>query len=111
MESKEGGKHKKILYNIIINTLLTAKCILFIFLRVYVFNLKNYYYFLQTEITTYGRIRGLILRDQLIVILQKKIFNETSDDWEQITASLFRNEYPRYPTIQVSCWAFLNSLY
>ncbi|XP_018570923.1 H(+)/Cl(-) exchange transporter 7 [Anoplophora glabripennis] len=57
----------------------------------------------QTEVTTYGRIRGLILRSQLIVILQKKIFNETSDEWEYITASLFRDEYPRYPTIdQVS---------
>ncbi|XP_074040884.1 chloride channel protein 7 isoform X2 [Leptinotarsa decemlineata] len=53
----------------------------------------------QSEVTTYGRIRGLILRSQLIVILQSKIFNETSDDWDNITASFFRNQYPRYPTI------------
>ncbi|VEN38135.1 unnamed protein product [Callosobruchus maculatus] len=53
----------------------------------------------QSEVTTYGRIRGLILRSQLIVILQKKIFNETSDDWDRIKASIFRNEYPRYPNI------------
>lgn len=59
------------------------------------------FYYLQSEVTTYGRIRGLILRDQLIVILLKKVFNETSDDWDKITASMFRNEYPRYPTIDV----------
>ncbi|KAG5883579.1 hypothetical protein JTB14_016719 [Gonioctena quinquepunctata] len=53
----------------------------------------------QSEVTTYGRIRGLILRSQLIVILQKKIFNETADDWDSITASIFRSQYPRYPTI------------
>ncbi|KAJ8964402.1 hypothetical protein NQ314_004939 [Rhamnusium bicolor] len=53
----------------------------------------------QNEVTTYGRIRGLILRSQLIVILKRKIYNETSDDWDSITASIFRNEYPRYPMI------------
>ncbi|KAJ8979965.1 hypothetical protein NQ317_013713 [Molorchus minor] len=53
----------------------------------------------QTEITTYGRIRGLILKWQLIIILKNKIFNETCDDWDNITASKFRDEYPRYPTI------------
>lgn len=52
----------------------------------------------QAEITTYGRIRGLILRDQLIVILQKKIFNETYDGWT-VSSSLFHDNYPRYPTI------------
>lgn len=55
----------------------------------------------QSEVTTYGRIRGLILRDQLIVILSKKIFNETSEHWDNISSSMFRNEYPRYPTIEV----------
>ncbi|CAG9856947.1 unnamed protein product [Phyllotreta striolata] len=54
----------------------------------------------QSEVTTYGRIRGLILRSQLIVILKRKIFNETSDDWDNIDVSIFRNEYPRYPTIE-----------
>ncbi|CAG9773741.1 unnamed protein product [Ceutorhynchus assimilis] len=53
----------------------------------------------QNEVTTYGRIRGLILRSQLIVILQKKIFNETHDYWDDIGPSLFRDQYPRYPTI------------
>lgn len=54
----------------------------------------------QSEVTTYGRIRGLILRSQLVVILQKKIFNETADDWDNINASIFRDAYPRYPTIK-----------
>ncbi|XP_050316045.1 H(+)/Cl(-) exchange transporter 7 isoform X2 [Anthonomus grandis grandis] len=53
----------------------------------------------QSEITTYGRIRGLILRSQLIMMLQKKIFNETCEDWEEINASMFRDSYPRFPTI------------
>ncbi|XP_008197508.2 H(+)/Cl(-) exchange transporter 7 [Tribolium castaneum] len=54
----------------------------------------------QSEVTTYGRIRGLVLRSQLIVILKKKIFNENSDFWEDINAGIFRDEYPRYPTIE-----------
>lgn len=53
----------------------------------------------QDEITTYGRIRGLILRYQLIVILQKKLFNETSEYWGSVSPCIFRDEYPRYPTI------------
>lgn len=56
----------------------------------------------QSEVTTYGRIRGLILRWQLIVILQMKLFNETSDCWGEVNAGVFRDEYPRYPTIDVS---------
>lgn len=56
----------------------------------------------KKEVTTYGRIRGLILRSQLIVILLHKLFNETSDLWEKVDFCLFRNEYPRYPTIDVS---------
>uniref|UniRef100_A0A6P7FEH3 Chloride channel protein n=1 Tax=Diabrotica virgifera virgifera TaxID=50390 RepID=A0A6P7FEH3_DIAVI len=54
----------------------------------------------QNEVTTYGRIRGIILRSQLVVILQKKIFNETVDVWYNINPSLFRDSYPRYPTIE-----------
>lgn len=65
-------------------------------------HVKHFFCTFQSEITTYGRIRGLILRDQLIVILEKKIFNETSDDWDRISSSMFRDEYPRYPTIEVS---------
>ncbi|XP_018323894.1 H(+)/Cl(-) exchange transporter 7 isoform X1 [Agrilus planipennis] len=53
----------------------------------------------QRHVTTYGRIRGLILRSQLIVILKKKLFNETAEWWDTLSASIFRDEYPRYPTI------------
>ncbi|XP_076626273.1 chloride channel protein 7 isoform X1 [Colletes latitarsis] len=54
----------------------------------------------QTEIHSYGQFRGLILRSQLIVLLQNKIFNEQADNWEaNLSIKMFRNEYPRYPTI------------
>ncbi|CAL7951003.1 unnamed protein product [Xylocopa violacea] len=54
----------------------------------------------QTEIHSYGRFRGLILRSQLIVLLQNKIFNEYAEYWDKLlTIKLFRQEYPRYPTI------------
>lgn len=41
------------------------------------------------------------MRSQLIVILQQKLFNETSDFWDEERAEIFRNEYPRFPTIEV----------
>ncbi|XP_015782821.1 H(+)/Cl(-) exchange transporter 7 [Tetranychus urticae] len=47
----------------------------------------------------YGRFRGLILRWQLIVLLQEKIFNE-NDEYHKITAGTFRDAYPRYPPIE-----------
>ncbi|XP_034936112.1 H(+)/Cl(-) exchange transporter 7 [Chelonus insularis] len=54
----------------------------------------------QTEINCYGRFRGLILRSQLIVLLQNKIFNEYCDMWEHdLSLKMFRNAYPRYPCI------------
>ncbi|KZC11809.1 H(+)/Cl(-) exchange transporter 7 [Dufourea novaeangliae] len=55
----------------------------------------------QTEIHSYGRFRGLILRSQLIVLLQNKIFNEYSEYWDKtLSIKMFRKEYPRYPTIE-----------
>lgn len=48
---------------------------------------------------TSNRIRGLILRSQLIVLLQHRLFNETSDQWVNGDRNIFRDEYPRYPTI------------
>ena len=55
----------------------------------------------QTEIDSYGRFRGLILRSQLIVLLQNKIFNEYAEYWEKnLSIKMFRKEYPRYPTIE-----------
>lgn len=55
----------------------------------------------QTEIHCYGRFRGLILRSQLIVLLQNKIFNEYAESWDKdLSIKMFRDEYPRYPTIE-----------
>lgn len=48
----------------------------------------------------YNRIRGVILRSQLIVILQRKLFNETHEVWDSVGPHIFRNEYPRYPEIE-----------
>ncbi|OAD54955.1 H(+)/Cl(-) exchange transporter 7 [Eufriesea mexicana] len=54
----------------------------------------------ETEIHSYGRLRGIILRSQLIVLLQNKIFNEYAEYWEKtLNIKMFRKEYPRYPTI------------
>ncbi|KMQ87630.1 h+ cl- exchange transporter 7-like protein [Lasius niger] len=55
----------------------------------------------QAEINSYGRFRGLILRSQLIVLLKNKVFNEYAEIWEKpLSIKMFRNEYPRYPTIE-----------
>lgn len=55
----------------------------------------------QAEINSYGRFRGLILRSQLIVLLKNKVFNEYEEFWEKpLSMKMFRNEYPRYPTIE-----------
>jgi len=49
---------------------------------------------------TFGKVRGLILRSELIVLLQHKIFNELYGEWEgKVDMSLFRMAYPRYPDI------------
>lgn len=49
----------------------------------------------------HGRVRGLILRSQLIVILKRGFFEETKYIWESmISIESFRNEYPRYPSIK-----------
>lgn len=47
-----------------------------------------------------GRLRGFILRTQLIVILKRSFFEETKRFWEQkISIEAFRDEYPRFPCI------------
>jgi len=41
------------------------------------------------------------LRSQLIVLLKNKIFNEYAEIWEKyLDIKMFRDEYPRYPTIE-----------
>ena len=45
-------------------------------------------------------MRGLVLRSELIVMLQHKIFSELYAEWEgKVDMSLFRKAYPRYPDI------------
>lgn len=47
-----------------------------------------------------GRIQGIILRSQLIVILKRSYFEETKRFWsETVSIEVFRNEYPRFPTL------------
>jgi hypothetical protein len=45
----------------------------------------------------------MILRSQLIVLLKNKIFNESAEIWnfKGPSVKMFRDEYPRYLSIQV----------
>lgn len=50
-----------------------------------------------------GRLRGFILRSQLIVILKNSFYEETQQNWiDEVSIDDFRDEYPRYPSIDVS---------
>lgn len=56
---------------------------------------------------TPGHLCGLILRSQLVVIIYHRYFVENEANWQpDITIETFRNEYPRYPSIQVGCYTF-----
>jgi len=49
---------------------------------------------------TFGKMRGLILRSELITLLQHKIFSELYSEWEgKLDMSLFRKAYPRYAVV------------
>lgn len=48
-------------------------------------------------------LRGLILRSQLVVLLQNKVFNgPLRNYWDSVTMETFRHDYPRYSSIEVS---------
>lgn len=48
-----------------------------------------------------GKLIGLILRSQLVVILMRSMYIETNRFWRDlVTIRNFRKEYPRYPTIE-----------
>lgn len=48
----------------------------------------------------YGKLRGFILRWQLIVLLQKKIFDDYIEDSKvKVNSDIFRDAYPRYDNI------------
>uniref|UniRef100_A0A2M4A177 Chloride channel protein n=1 Tax=Anopheles triannulatus TaxID=58253 RepID=A0A2M4A177_9DIPT len=47
-----------------------------------------------------GRVIGLILRSQLVVILKRSFYQESSRFWEStVNIEAFRDEYPRYPAV------------
>lgn len=54
------------------------------------------------RVRPYGRLRGLILRHQLIVILKHRLFDETSNNWCETKSPyrMFRDAYPRYEKIE-----------
>ncbi|XP_063223431.1 H(+)/Cl(-) exchange transporter 7 [Bacillus rossius redtenbacheri] len=56
----------------------------------------------QGDQRSQGTFRGLILRSQLIVLLNNKIFNESSNIWNlsEVSLKLFRDHYPRFSTIE-----------
>lgn len=61
-----------------------------------------------------GRLRGFILRSQLIVILQRKLFAEKEHLWgDSVNIEVFRSQYPRFAEIEVSvfCWSERLHLY
>lgn len=55
----------------------------------------------QGEKRSTGRLRGLILRSQLILIIKRSYYEETSRFWEaDVSIEAFRDAYPRYPTMK-----------
>jgi len=47
-----------------------------------------------------GKLRGVILRSELIIMIQHRIFSELYHEWEgKLNIGLFRKAYPRYPDI------------
>jgi len=50
-----------------------------------------------------GRVCGIILRSQLIVILLKSLYVENKRFWlPETSIQTFRDVYPRYPSIKVT---------
>lgn len=55
----------------------------------------------DSENRRYGRLRGIILRSQLVVIIKKRLFEENKVSWEStVSIETFRSEYPRFPSIK-----------
>lgn len=48
---------------------------------------------------SYGRFRGLVLRWQLLVMIELKIFNENERSFEMLSLNAFQSKYPRYPSL------------
>uniref|UniRef100_A0A6G1SH30 Chloride channel protein n=1 Tax=Aceria tosichella TaxID=561515 RepID=A0A6G1SH30_9ACAR len=48
---------------------------------------------------SHGRFRGLVLRWQLLVMLELKIFNENERSYEKLNLEAFQQSYPSYPDL------------
>lgn len=48
---------------------------------------------------SYGRFRGLVLRWQILVMIELKIFNENERSFEMLSLPSFQKSYPRYPSL------------
>lgn len=48
---------------------------------------------------SHGRYRGLVLRSQLIVMLQYSIFNENERSYDSLSMPIFSESYPQFPDI------------
>lgn len=57
---------------------------------------------IQRQLEPAGQLRGLILRSQLLILLKNKVYIENEKSWDKSDpcVNLFRNHYPRYPTIK-----------
>lgn len=55
---------------------------------------------IMTKQKSHGRFRGLVLRWQLLVMLQSRMFNENERSYELMTLDTFQDPYPRYPTVE-----------
>lgn len=49
---------------------------------------------------SHGRFRGIVLRWQLLVMLNLKIFNENERSYEKLNLETFQRSYPRYPSLE-----------
>lgn len=55
---------------------------------------------ITTRRESFGRFRGMILRWQLLVMLDLKIFNENERSYENLNLPSFHKSYPRYPKLE-----------
>lgn len=49
---------------------------------------------------SHGRFRGLVLRWQILIMLELKIFNENERSYENLNLEAFQRFYPRYPSLE-----------
>lgn len=55
---------------------------------------------ISTKRESHGRFRGLVLRWQILVMLDLKIFNENERSYEKLNLEAFQKSYPSYPSLE-----------